>query len=158
MRNEFDYFTAMDDLAPGAAVDAELELRRRFLQDRAELNEARARSLRAQRVKRGGVVSAAEQALAALARRCADEQLAREGGKLAEHCADVLAAVVELAEQRERAARVARQDEGHELRGLHVSGKTQRIKHRGRVDRAADGGTLIQKRQRIAQRPVGKAG
>ena len=61
-------------------------------------------------------------------------------------------------ERCKRAARVAREDEGHELRGLHVSGKTQRIKHRGRVDRAADGGALVQKRQRIAQRPVGKAG
>jgi len=48
------------ELCIRAAVYAELELRRRLLQDRTELDEACARPLRAQVSERCGVISAAE--------------------------------------------------------------------------------------------------
>ena len=48
------------ELCVRAAVHAELELRRRLLQDRTELDEACARPLRAQVSERCGVISAAE--------------------------------------------------------------------------------------------------
>ena len=78
--------------------------------------------------------------------------------KLAEHRAHILTAVVELAEKLECPARVARQDQRHELCGLHVSGQTQRVEHGVRVDRAARGRALVKKAQRVSQRAVRQSG
>ena len=111
-----------------------------------------------QLVQRCAVKPAGQQGCAALRGSFPQQQVAGQGGKLAQHSPYVLAPGIKLVEQQQRRLRVAIQNVPHQLGGLQITCKSQHFQHGPAVHRAACRGALVQKAQAVPQGAIRQTG
>ena len=139
------------------AVGAVIQVGGGFLQSGGQIDEAAGRDILPQPVQRGGIVPARQQRRAALGRGPPQQQVSRQSGKLSQHRAHILAAGVQLIQQKQSRLGVPPQHAFHQLGGLQIARQAQHLQHGGGIDGAAGGRALVQQGKAVPQGAVRQA-